>query len=180
MKSILAIYVGAGKFESRGPADMETADRNFRIGQTVKLNITRPRSSKQLNYFFAWLKEVFENLPETLPDDAPPRFKDTEHLRAWLIYKAGRADVWSYPRDQVNRQAINMMRRVARGHLFFEVTETTVWVFEPQSIAIENMGHEEFTELFDKIKELAIYLIPGLDLEKLDAHVRKEHTERSR
>jgi len=172
MQKVLAVYVGGGRLEARGPHDMEILECNYAIGGTLKLAVTKPRSGKQMRFFFAWLKQVFDNLPE----DCPEHFQDQDHLRAWMAWRAGKCRVLTLPAKGFGRDQIRVIRRLARSpYLFFEYTETTVFVYEPDSIAMEGgMEQKVFNEFFTTAKELALLLIPGLDLEALEAHVYKQ------
>jgi len=166
---VYSVYLGKGKFEVRAPNYIRDLDDTYRVGAHVKLTTTQPRSHKQLNYFFAWLREVFDNLPE----DCPVHVRDAEHFRAWLLYKTGHAHVWSFDRSAVTKETVSILRRMSSKHLFFEATESLVFVYEPESIAMATMTKEAFTKFFNEAKELAEILIPGLDHKALEARARE-------
>lgn len=170
MKTIYATYLGNGTLEARRPADKQTLADSYRQGQVVKLQVTNPRSLKQLGYFFAVLKEVFLNLPE----NCEHRFRNEEHLRAWTLYKTGHNNVYTIPREGVTREVLQALRRIAMKNLFFEIMGNTIWVFEPRSIGMDVMDQETFNEFFRNAKEIWCELIPGLNMSDLEARVKEQ------
>lgn len=61
------------------------ADRHYVIGEIYLLSEQNERSQVSHNHEFAWLKDAWQNLPETLADQIP----SAEHLRKRLLIEAG-------------------------------------------------------------------------------------------
>lgn len=166
MKVIEATHMGNGVFEARGSLDRKLASEGFPVGASVKLRVTSPRSNKQMRFFFAYLKAAYENLPE----DCELHFHDPEHLRAYLLYKTGHAEITVIPVDVFTMQIARLLQKMTDRYLFFERWKDSIYVYEPQSIAFTNMDHETFTRFFKQAKEIVtVELIPGIDPQLLEA-----------
>lgn len=61
------------------------ANAEFVIGETYDLEVIEPQSARSRNHQFAWLREAWLNLPETLADQYPT----VDHLRKRALIAAG-------------------------------------------------------------------------------------------
>lgn len=134
-------------------------------------SLTKARSGPDHRRFFAVIKAAFEHWPEGhdfQPDDA-------EHLRAWLICKAGYRistpiDLPSNASGHVRmlfRLGVEAALRSAGNIVAFVVPHRNgVAVVRPRSIAFDKLGQHEFSDLRNAIEDV-IRVETGLDPEAL-------------
>jgi hypothetical protein len=67
------------------PGFAKRADAAFVVGEVYQLEPVEERSSKSHAHEFAWLREAWMNLPESLAD----QFPTAEHLRKRALIQAG-------------------------------------------------------------------------------------------
>lgn len=133
----------------------------------------KPRSVEQLRRFFAMLRAMFSHWPEKVefqPDSL-------EHLRKWVLCKAGHRDATDIPvafaEDQPGLTklaaiAIEAAIKAAGGFPFVRAHPDggLVRVFKAKSIAFDKLGQAEFNRLNDEV-ELAYASETGLDPEQV-------------
>lgn len=74
--------------EAMLPLNPRAADRQYVIGEVYSLDHREDRSDATHKHEFAWLREAWANLPETLADLYP----SPEHLRKRALIQAGYYD----------------------------------------------------------------------------------------
>ena len=170
MKELFFRNAGAALIPNNEEA--EDALRQYPNGVTLRVKVVQPRSTPHNNFFFAFLKEAFEQWPETHAFQ-PTDYND--HLRAWLLVKAGFSNgVDLRPRTEQEARATVaalklVVRELAGGRPFW--TKITVdygggliEVRWPKSIAFDRIDEEEFRRITTVIFAV-IYAETGLDVE---------------
>lgn len=115
----------------------------------------KPRSVDQHRRFFALVKAAFDHWPESAafrPDSA-------EHLRAYLTVKAGRRIVNTYyvsaDASEFARLIPVIVATMLRKHAWaWNVGDSELRVCVPESIAFDQMGHNEFCALNDDVAQV--------------------------
>lgn len=128
--------------------------------------MSKPRSVDQHRRFFGVMKAVFHHWPE----DHPFRPDNAEHLRSWLLVRAGHHTVKTfYLNDDATETArlIPIVIATMTGkHSWCRSRGNELHVCVPQSIAFDKMEHAAFCKLNDDVDEV-IRVETGLDPEKL-------------
>lgn len=133
----------------------------------------KPRSTPQHRRFFGLIKAAYHHWPET--HDFKP--ESPEHLRAWLLIKAGHADAtdvqieWGDDQPGLTKLAaltIEMAIKAAGSYAFTRPHPKGGWirVFKPQSISYAELGHNSACVLFDDVAQIITSEI-GIDAETL-------------
>jgi hypothetical protein len=118
----------------------------------------RVRSPQDHRRFFGVIRAAFLHWPEQhefQPDDA-------EHLRAWLLCKAGYKRVTHIPfeaswPDAMQRLAVlsaEAALKAAKSHAFLRPDPTGFLVFAPKSIDWETLGQKEFSKVREAVEEV--------------------------
>lgn len=139
-------------------------------GVTLRVKITQPRSNPHNNFFFAFLREVFEAWPSTHAFQ-PRDYQD--HLRAWLLVRAGFMESIEvdWPENKMQAvQAATMLKavvaRFSKGKPFWvKIVGLKVVAAWPLSIAFENMDEEEFKRVTTIIFSV-VYAECGVDVDE--------------
>jgi hypothetical protein len=128
--------------------------------------MSKPRSIDQHRRFFAVLAAVRQHWPEShrfQPDNA-------EHLRAWLLVRAGHHTVKTFHlSDDATEMAslIPVIIATMTGrHSWARSHGNELHVCVPESIAFDKIGHQAFCKLNDDVDEV-IRAETGLDPERL-------------
>ena len=137
-----------------------------RICQCCGQELPSPRNAARHALLFALLKPALNQWPET----AEFQPMSTEHLRAWLLYKAG----WCTTRDleiggPAKAAAVSAVRYFLDGndrHRFFTSTGKGIREYTPRSIAWNKCKEAEFKTIMDRSAEL-IESIIGVPIEAL-------------
>ena len=114
------------------------------------------RSVPDHRRLFALIKQAFDNWPEA-HEFAP---ESPEHLRAWLVCKAGWRDATAYDLGQradaaVVALALQAGIKAAKGVGFVKVHNGgSVAVITPRSMDFRTMGQQEFGLLRDVITDI--------------------------
>lgn len=128
--------------------------------------MSKPRSVDQHRRFFAVMKAAFHHWPESHRFQAD----NEEHLRAWLLVRAGHHTVKTfYLNDDATETArlIPIVIATMTGkHSWCRSRGNELHVCVPQSIAFDKMEHQAFCKLNDDVDEV-IRVETGLDPEKL-------------
>jgi hypothetical protein len=123
-------------------------------------NNSKPRSPDQHKRFFSVIRFAFEQWPDThdfIPDNA-------EHLRAWLICKAGARyrDVETFEIPQTDDPTLmarmmgfaESMLNKDKGKKFARWRGLTLTIFRPKSIKFHLLQHLAFVELNSRVDEI--------------------------
>lgn len=113
----------------------------------------KPRSVDQHRRFFGVVSAAFDNWPKDhqfQPDSA-------EHLRAYLITKAGRRTINTYHVSTDASEFAKLLPIVVASMLqkfswAWPVSDTELRVCVPESIAFDKMSHQEFCKLCDDVE----------------------------
>jgi hypothetical protein len=134
---------------------------------------TKPRSAADHRRFFGVINAAFDQWPESfefVPDDA-------EHLRSWLLCKAGYRETVSIPvegdDESVARLAVLAVEgalKAAHSHAFVRPYSHGIVVFLPKSLNWSTLGQRQFVEVREAV-ESEIEKVIGV---KCDA-LLKEH-----
>lgn len=116
------------------------------------------RSSPDHRRFFALIQAAFEQWPEK----APFHPDNSEHLRAWLLCKAGyRTNTVIEPPKSMDDLAyydlvatIEGVMRAMDGHGFVVMHDGLVVIVRPRSIAWHKLGQRDFGKLRDDITDI--------------------------
>ena len=128
------------------------------------------RSESDHRRFFALIRAAFQNWPEQhefQPDDA-------EHLRAWLLCKAGYRNVTTIPIEDDTTDAmmklvmltVEAAIKAAKSHAFPRVHGHAIYVFTAKSIAFATLPQKAFNEVREAVTEI-IELEVGVPADKL-------------
>lgn len=134
---------------------------------------TKPRSLDQMRRFFAVLRAMFSHWPET--SEFTP--ESEEHLRKWVLIKAGHRETTDVPvsfaEDQpgltkLTALAIEGALKAAGAYAFIRPHPEggLVRVFKAKSIAFDKLGQAEFNALNDAV-ETVYAQETGLDPEQV-------------
>lgn len=111
---------------------------------------SKPRSVQQLRRFFSVLRAMFTHWPEQ--NRFQPR--DEEHLRAWVLCRAGHYEVIDVDVPNSDKDTLNLVARsveaaikASKNFAFVQPDGDRVRIFSPKSIAFHKLSPSEFTEL---------------------------------
>ncbi len=117
------------------------------------------RSSPDHRRFFALINAAFVHWPEGA-EFVP---SESEHLRSWLLCKAGyceRTPV-EYPAGDVSPHYTKLMAiacesalRASNGRGFIRVHGDQIVVFTPKSIAWDKLDQKQFNDIRDKVTDV--------------------------
>lgn len=128
-----------------------------------EIGAKKRRSLPDHRRLFALIRSAFDNWPEA--HEFTP--ENPEHLRAWLVCKAGWRDATVYDLGDKADAAVVAIAleagiRAARGVGFVRVVGRRVAVITPKSMDFRHMAQEEFGRLRDAI-EAEIELATGIN-----------------
>lgn len=118
-----------------------------------------PRSSDDHRRLFALVKAAFEQWPESheFQPDNP------EHLRAWLLCKAGYRDVTTIPVEYADDQPAMLKLvmltaeaaiKAAKGYAFIRPHNGALAVFSAKSLAWDTLDQKKFGPIRDAVTEI--------------------------
>jgi hypothetical protein len=133
---------------------IQKADKCPTCGQTRP---KRPRSIDDHRRFFGVISAAFQNWPEA--HEFQPDSKD--HLRSWLLCKAGHRDVTTVPvesDDPALRKlvvlAVEGSIKAARSHAFIRPHGSAIAVFTARSINFETLDQKQFAPLRETVEQI--------------------------
>lgn len=134
-----------------------------------EIGAKKRRSVPDHRRLFALIKQAFDNWPEA-NEFAP---ENPEHLRAWLVCKAGWREAIAYDLGEradaaVVALALQAGIKAAKGVGFVKVHGRSVAVITPKSMDFRSMGQAEFGLLRDAITDI-IKAETGIDAERAAA-----------
>lgn len=121
------------------------------VGEVYPLVINEERSPASHAHEFAWLKDAWLSLPESMATEFP----SPEHLRKFALIKSGYCNMQTYvcgSKAEAMRWATNL--RPLDEFSIVEVRGTTVVRFTAQSQSKRAMGREAFQDSKTKILEV--------------------------
>lgn len=128
--------------------------------------MSKPRSLDQHRRFFAVIKATHDHWPESHPFQPD----NAEHLRAWLLVRAGHHTVKTFHLDGDGDEFARLIPVVTATmlgkHSWCRARGNELHVCVPQSIAFDKMDHKTFCKVCDDVDEV-IRLETGLDPDQL-------------
>jgi hypothetical protein len=129
------------------------ATKILRLGQEPQ--VRSPADHKRL---FAAIRAAFMHWPES--HSFQP--EDPEHLRAWLLCRAGYKSVTEIPVEDSWPDAMRDLAllaaesalKAAKSHAFVRPHPGGLFVFTPKSLAWENLGQKEFGQVRESVEEV--------------------------
>lgn len=141
--------------------------------------LRKPRSLKAHRLFFAVIEAAFDNWPHDHPEIEP---KGREHLRAWLLCKAGYCHTIGERLNQDDGDVQRMVqfmeavnnRMIAEGvqYFFRDIYKQNIVAYVPRSIAWSELDERDFAQ----VREAVFHQIEThthLKIEELQNHERK-------
>lgn len=138
-------------------------------GEGIYPNAHAIRSLSQHRRFFGMIAAAFHHWP----DGHEFQPSSSEHLRAWLLCKAGYRDVVTVPVESDRPAVIKLAMlavegalRAARTHAFVRLHGSSLVVFTAKSISFHALPHGEFQSVNDAVQEI-IEVETGTAVDKL-------------
>lgn len=141
-------------------------------GMILNVKVEQPRSPEHHRLFFAVIAEAFKTWPES--HEFEP--SDAEHLRAWLLCKAGYRTTTHYSLAEVptkRREVVVTTVAAAIGqllagrpHAFVTPHKDGLAVHVPRSIAFEKLDQKEFNALSEQVFGIVSQVL-GVEVETL-------------
>jgi len=134
-----------------GPCD-KAAMAEMLEGLTIEAKVAIPRSHDHHRFFFAAIAEAYANWPEG--HEFNPQ--SSEHLRAWLLCKAGYRDTTTHHLEDVKLadtmcEVINKSLDHCESYGFAVFSNSTVYVLKPKSIAWAKLDQKQFNEISNEV-----------------------------
>jgi hypothetical protein len=116
------------------------------------------RSPADHRRFFGVIRAAYLHWPES--HEFQP--EDPEHLRAWLLCRAGYKSVTEIPFEESWPEAMQRLAmltaeqvlRAAKSHAFVRPHPGGLFVFSPKSLAWESLGQKEFGQIRESVEEV--------------------------
>lgn len=141
------------------------ADKTFIVGERYPLVVNEERSLKMHRRYFATLNEGFSNLPEEYAD----RFPTVEHLRKYLLIRAGYYTERNHVCEtEAEAQKLAAFIKPIDDYSVVVARGTVVKVFTAKSQSVRAMPKGEFKQSQEKVLDLLSEMI-GVSAEKLEA-----------
>ena len=160
----MARYEGDGQFSAPSSRWAQECDKQFVVGEIVRLSAYAERSQASHNHEFAVIADLWQNLPERFANE--PWAASPEHLRKFALIKTKFCDTTTYAcgsKAEAKRWAKNL--RPLDEYSIVIVDGTTVKRFTAQSQSKRAMGAQKFQESKQAILEYLEDLI-GIDAEE--------------
>lgn len=148
------------------PSFSKLADKSYVIGEVYPMAPLEGRSEVSHSHQFAWLREAWMSLPESMAAEYP----SPEHLRKRALIATGWCTMTDYvcsSAAEAARWATNLRKEVDEYALVI-VERAVVRVFKAKSQAIRAMGGEDFQASKTAILEWVANLL-GVDPATLSA-----------
>lgn len=131
--------------------------------------LTKVRSLPDHRRFFGLIRAAFHHWPEN--HDFHP--DNEEHLRAWLLCKAGYRETVAIPVEGDNSivarlacLAAESAIKAARGYAFVRPHSSGLAVISPRSLAFDTLSQKEFSPIRQAVEDV-ITAETGLDCDQL-------------
>ena len=148
------------------PTAPSVARNQFNAGEVYQLEVREERSINSHRAYFAAINEGWANLPE----HEAQRFPTADHLRKWLLIKAG----YFTERQIVVATAAEAVRvasfiKPMDDYAVVVPKDATVSVFAAKSQSMKAQGRKDFQESKTRVLDLLADMI-GVDRRTLDAN----------
>lgn len=158
MLDLQLIHLGNGRFATASKLDHDLAATLPANGK-VRAKITQPRSVDEHRWFFAVIAKAFENnRAGPSPDECPT----PEHLRAWLLIKAGHCDTQTFEPQAVTAPVVRWMKQV-QPMTFWSVTrDGHIIARTAKSISFSKADEALFNPIANRVIDIIIEeVVPG-------------------
>jgi hypothetical protein len=120
----------------------------------------KARSPQDHRRFFGVIRAAFMHWPEKSASGFQP--EDPEHLRAWLLCRAGYKTVKEVPFDELWPDAMRHLAvlaveaalKAAKSYAFVKPSPSGFYVFSPKSLDFETLGQKEFGAVREQVEEV--------------------------
>ena len=141
------------------------SDEQFVIGEKYKMEAIEARSVDSHNHYFACVNEAWLNLPESFAD----QFPTSEHLRKWVLIKAGFCDERSIVcASKAEAQRIAAFIKPMDTYAVVIASEATIKAFTAQSQSMRAMGKKDFQASKQAVFDILSGMI-GVETKELEA-----------
>ena len=148
------------------PLHPGVAKRQYEDGESYWLEARQERSINSHNHFFASLTEGWNNLPEHEAE----RYPSPDHLRRWLLIRAGYYDERTIVvGSKAEAQRVAAFVRPLDDYAVVVAKEATVSVFTAKSQSMRAMGRAEFQRSKDAVLDALANMI-GVERKALEAN----------
>lgn len=146
------------------PLQPGVAARQYEKGEVYPLEVREERSANSHRAYFAAINEGWQNLPEEQAD----RFPTPDHLRRWLLIRAGFRDERTIALAS-KAEALRVAAFIKPLDTFAVIVprEATVVVMTAKSQSYKSMGRAEFQRSKEAVLDALAELI-GVDRRALD------------
>ena len=138
-----------------------------RVCKCCGQELPSPRNAERHKLFFAILPKAFESWPSTYEEFQP---MSTEHLRKWLIYKAGWATMRELaiegPNKRVVVAALKFFLESGNHETFYTTTSKSIREYRPKSIAWNKCREDDFKRILNTASDI-IESVIGVPVESL-------------
>ncbi len=131
----------------------------YEVDERVRVTITRPRSNKQNDMFWAMCEMIAQN---------QNTYRNKEDVATAICIGVGHYDVLAIKETARSRQAINVLWRAAKDDptlvtALGALADEAKTVKKRRSLSFANVGQDEFNEFMNRaIDFICIEIIPGL------------------
>ena len=164
-------HEGDGRFVVTSRQDWETAKEEIPVGEVLRAQFTRRRSSPENRLLHGAIKSAYDN------QRGGPLYGDEEggwlKLRAWLLVEAGHCHTYEFPDGALDKRAVIALkaRDNAEGiHSFWTLKQSTgaITCKTPRTIRFSVVSHHDFQPVKTEILRLLTEIIcPGTTPEQL-------------
>jgi len=136
----------------------------------------KPRSNPQHRRFFGMIAAAYHQWPEQFKEFQP---LDAEHLRAWLLIKAGHRHVEHVDVnvEQLSNRELALMkrayespvrvRRAKKVYRFWRIYQGIAVVLEPLSVSFDEMAHDKACKIMNEVDDIVCSVLQIDDTNKL-------------
>lgn len=164
-------YEGGGRFQTATRLDLELAEKTFEAGEECAGKITHKRSVRQNNTFHVMIQFAHDN------QRAGPVLPSWEHLKQWLLIKAGHYTERRFEVGKLNKiqaetigKALAHFLRSNDGYVAVAYDPSTGEFIERKaaSVRFKAVMSDDMAVLFDKVADIICReIIPGTDADEL-------------
>lgn len=139
-------------FRPISPYWVRRADKQFTIGEVVRLVDHPERSMRMHNFYFASVENAWRNLPE--------RFPTSTHLRKWALIKAGFNNSVTMPcGSALEARRLAAFIRPMDEMSVVDVKGSVITLFTAKSQSVKAMGPDDFKKSKEAVLEIVAEMI---------------------
>jgi hypothetical protein len=165
--------------EARGVAPVRKPKAK-EICPTCKQVVPHPRNYERHKALFGMLKPAFYYWPD--PEVEPFRPNDAEHLRAWLLVKAGWRESEDLRISGTSSKYATIMamaflnRKREKTAVHFEEMKDGIRVYWPKSVAYTKCSEDQFRRVLTNVTEIVEEII-GVDVKTMRENYKRDVSE---